>query len=183
MWKCEFGELEEAVLPFRRLETEVLVGELGRDSPPRSAVEESDLHEKRFVDFLDGVGFFGECGGQGVHADRSALILLDDGHQQTAIDLIEAVLIDLQHLKGCLSRRAIDVSGAADLSVIADAAEKAVGDARCSSTTSGDLESSIVVDADVENLRGAVEDDLEILVRVELEAKDESETGAQRRRE
>jgi hypothetical protein len=44
----------------------VFVGEAGGDAAAGGAVEEADLDEERFVDFFEGVFFFGECGGERV---------------------------------------------------------------------------------------------------------------------
>jgi hypothetical protein len=37
----------------------MLIGQPGRDAPSRRSVEKADLDEKRFINFLEGVLFFG----------------------------------------------------------------------------------------------------------------------------
>src|SRR5690242_18005751 len=87
---------EERVLALSRLQSEVLVGEMRYGPSPRSAIQEADLHEERLVDLFDRVGFFGEGRRQRVHADGTTLVLVDDGQQQLAVDLVEAVLVHFE---------------------------------------------------------------------------------------
>src|ERR1035441_2738486 len=94
--------LEQRLLPgsirLGTLDTEMLIREMGRHSPARGAIEKANLNEERLGDFFDGVGLFGQRGCQLIQAHRAALVLLDDGQQQLAIDLVEAVAIDFEHL-------------------------------------------------------------------------------------
>src|SRR6185437_16954409 len=93
------------------------------------AVEEADLDEEGFVDFFEGVFFFGECGGKRVQAYGATVIFLDDGAEQAAVEFVEAVRVDLEQCECGLRGGAIDLSLGADLGIVADAAEQAVGDA------------------------------------------------------
>ena len=45
------------------------------------------------------VALFADRGGQAADADRAAAELVDDRAQQPAIDLVEAVLVHLEHLQ------------------------------------------------------------------------------------
>jgi len=51
--------LKQAALAARYGEVEVFVGEAGGDAAAGGAVEEADLDEEGFVDFFEGVFFFG----------------------------------------------------------------------------------------------------------------------------
>jgi hypothetical protein len=81
----------------------VFVGEAGGDAAAGGAVEEADLDEEGFVDLFEGVLLFGERGGQRVEADRAAVVFLDDGAEQAAVELVEAVGVDLEHFEGGLA--------------------------------------------------------------------------------
>src|SRR5450755_241615 len=52
--------LEQGALSPVGSDAEMFVGELGRYSTARRAVEEADLDEEGFVYFFDGVGLFGQ---------------------------------------------------------------------------------------------------------------------------
>ena len=51
-------ELEQARLAARLFAVEIFVSALRRDAAPRRAVNHSDLHEIRLVDFFDRIFFF-----------------------------------------------------------------------------------------------------------------------------
>src|ERR1039457_1424207 len=92
--------LEQRLLPSRicsgPLDSEVFIRKMRRDAPARRPVEETNLDEEWLVDFLDRVRFFGQRRRQRVHADRPTLVFLDDGQQQLAVNLVEAVAIHLE---------------------------------------------------------------------------------------
>src|SRR5580658_5755006 len=104
-------ELEQRGLPASGGDAEMIVGELGGDAAAGSAVQETDLHEERFVDFFDGVGLFGQDCGQGAEAYGAALIFFDDGEEQLAVDFVEAVFIDFEQLESGLGSGQIDLAG------------------------------------------------------------------------
>ena len=156
----------------------MLVGEAGGDAASRGAVEEADLDEEGFVDLFEGVLFFGQRGRQGVEADGASVVFLDDGAEEAAVELVEAVGIDFKHFEGGHGGGAVDLAGCANLGVIADAAEEAVGDAGCAAGTHGDLGGAVAVDGDVEDFGGAFDDPAEFVVGVELEAEKDAEAGA-----
>ena len=101
------ADLEEAEFAGEG-DAEVLVGEAGGDAAAWGAVEEADLDEEGFVDLFEGVLLFGEGGGEGVEADRAAVVLLDDGAQQAAVEFVEAVGVDLQQRERGLRGGAVD---------------------------------------------------------------------------
>jgi len=71
-------------------ETEVSVGLGGGAAAAGGALEEADLHEIRFVDVLDGRGFFGADSSEGGEADRATSVVLDNGGEEAAIGGVEA---------------------------------------------------------------------------------------------
>ena len=91
------------------IDAEVFVGEAGGDAAAGGAVEEADLDEEGFVDLFEGVLLLGEGGGEGVEADWAAVVLLYDGAQEAAVELVEAVGIDLEQRESGLGGGAVDV--------------------------------------------------------------------------
>ena len=139
------------------------------------------MHEIGLVHFLDGVFFFAEGGGERAEADRPAGIFIEQRDHEVAVDFVEAVFIDAEHVQRFLSDFAGDAAGGADFGKIAGAAQKAIGDARRAAATAGDFFGAGIVHLDIQNFGGAVEDDEQIFRLVEIEAMDDAEAGAQRR--
>jgi hypothetical protein len=77
----------------------VLVGARGGDAAARRAVDEPDLQEVGFVDVLERAGILADRRGERGDADRAAAELVDDGEEELAVDLVEAVVVDLQQLR------------------------------------------------------------------------------------
>ena len=75
---------------------EMLVGQTRHDAPAGRALQEADLQQIRFVHVLDRVDLFAEHGGDCVYPDRAAIKSLDDRAQQLSIDVIKALLVDIQ---------------------------------------------------------------------------------------
>src|SRR5580700_8509835 len=71
----EQGVLSAA--PHLAGDLEIVECAIGADAAARSAVDEAELHQVRFVDFFDGVGFFVDRSGDGVHAYRAAAIFFE----------------------------------------------------------------------------------------------------------
>ncbi len=91
--------------------------------------------------------------------------------------------VDLEHSEGGVGDGAVDDAGAADLGVIADAAEEAVGDAGGAAGAKGDFSGAVGVDGDLEDFRAALDDEAEVVFCVELEAQEDAEAGTERRGE
>src|SRR5437667_58614 len=90
---------EQRALPSAGSNSEVFVGELRGNPAAGCAVQESNLDQEGLVDFLDRLRLFGEGGSQCVHAYWSALVFLDYRQQQLAVDVIETVAVNFQHLE------------------------------------------------------------------------------------
>jgi len=99
----------------------MLVGEAGGDPATGRAVEEADLDEEGFVDLFEGILLFGEGGGKGIEADGATIVLLNDGAEQAAIELVESVSIDFKEGEGGLGGGAVNDAGCANLGIVADA--------------------------------------------------------------
>ena len=158
----------------------MLIGEAGGDAAAGGAVEEADLDEEGLVDLFEGVLLFGERGGEGVEADGAAIVFLDDGAEEAAVEFVEAVGVDFEHFEGSHGGGTVDFPLGSYFRKITDAAEEAVGDAGCASGTHGDFGGAVAIDGDAEDLGGALDDPAEFVVGVELEAEEDAEAGAQR---
>ena len=77
----------------------------------------------------------------------------------------------------------IDDAGAADLRVVADAAEEPVRDARRAAAAQSDLRGAVLVNGNLHDLGGAGDDDAEFFFGKELQAQKDAEAGTERRRE
>ena len=164
-------------------DAEVAVAGLGDDAAARRAVDEAELDEVRLVDVLDGVARLADGSGECVEADGAARELLDHRAQHAAVGVVEAGLVDFEHAQGLVGDGVRDDAGALDLSDVAHALQQAVGDARRAAAAARDLERPLVLDGDVEDLGGALDDVHEGVGRVVLEARDDAEAVAQRRGE
>ena len=154
------------------------VGEAGGNAAAGGSVEEADLDEEGLVDLFEGVLLLGEGGGEGVEAYGAPVVLFDDGAEEAAVELVEAVGVDFQHFEGGVGGGAVDFALGADLGEVADAAEEAVGDAGGSAGAHGDFGGSVAVDGDSEDVGGALDDEAELVVGVELEAEEDAEAAA-----
>jgi hypothetical protein len=91
--------------------------------------------------------------------------------------------VDFEEFEGGYGGGAVDVAGGADFGEVADAAEKAVGDAGCATGAHSDFGGAVVVDGDAQDFGGALDDPAEFVVGVELEAEKDAEAGAERGRQ
>src|SRR5579884_788619 len=177
--QSESQESEEGALLSAGGDTEMLVSELGGDAAAGGAIQEANLDQKRLVDFFYRFGFFCQSGRQRVHADGATLILLDNGEQQLAVNLVEAVLVHFEHLEGGFRCGQVDFAGTPHLGVIPDPAEQPIRNAWRSAGAAGKLRRSRVINLDTQNLRRALQNDLEILDRVKLQPQHDSKARAQ----
>jgi len=161
----------------------MLVREAGRDAAAWGAVEKTNLDEEGFVDLFESILLFGEGGGESVEADRTAIIFLDDGAEQAAIKLVEAVGVDFQHFEGSDGGGAVDFSGGANFSEVSHTAQKTVRDARCAARAHGDLGGAVAVDGNTQDFCRPLDDPAKFVVGVELQAKKDAEARAQRGRQ
>ena len=73
---------------------------------------------------------------------------------------------------------AVDAALCADFGVVAHAAEQAVGDAGGAAGAHGDLGGAVAVDGDAEDLGGALDDEAEFVIGVELQADEDAEASS-----
>src|SRR6185369_6248811 len=173
---------EQRALSAGRRDSKMIVGELRGDASAGCAVQKSNLDEEGFVDFLYCIRFFRERCRQRAHSDRPTLILLDDGEQQLAIDLVESMLVDFEHLERGLGSRKVDLPRAANLGIIADPSQQAIRNAWSATRAAGNFPSAFFVDFDAQNFSRAFDNHLQIFICIKLKPQQEPETRTKRRR-
>src|ERR1035441_5011213 len=77
--------------------------------------------------------------GKSVQPHRPAIVLLDDREHQIAIDLIEAVLVHAKHGQRVARYPQRDVALRANFSIVADAPQQSIRDARRAPAASRDF--------------------------------------------
>ena len=128
-----------------------------RDAAARRAIEEADLDQERLVDLLDRVRLFGERRRPSCSRRPARPELLDDGEQQLAVDLVEAVIVDLEHLQRVVRDVGCDV--ARPRAPARSRAPGAAGGWRCAACRGerrGDLDARLLVDLNAEDLAPSV---------------------------
>ena len=83
-----------------RISAEMLVGKRRCHSASRRALDETLHDEERLVNLLYGAAILAYCRGNSAYAYRTATELVDDGGENLIINLIQAILVDIE----CLER-------------------------------------------------------------------------------
>src|SRR4030095_8952900 len=122
---------------------EMFVGETRHDSAAGRRWKEADLQQIRLVHVFDRIDFFAKDGRNRAHSDRSAIESLDDRAKQLAVDIVEALLIDIQQLQRAASHLRGDFSVAFPPGIAANTLQQTVGDARRAPTTFRDFRASV----------------------------------------
>src|SRR5450755_379901 len=162
------------------LDIEVIVGRIGGHAPARSADEEAELNQIGLVDFLNGIGFLGNGGGDGVQSNGAAMVFFEDRQHNFLIDFIEAEAIHFEQVEGGLGDGLGDAAVGTDLGVIAYAAQEAIGDARRSAATAGEFGGGIVIDNYGEQAGGALHDDFQFVDGIGIEPQHQTEAATER---
>src|SRR5580658_4866937 len=150
------------------------------DAAARSPRQKTLLQQVRFVNFLDGVGFFADRRGQALDADRSAVELVDYRTENRTVHLVEAGRVDFEQLERAQRNLARDDRRLVDLREVADAAQQAVYDSRRAARPRCELMRTALVDCHIQQ-RGRAADNLaEFLVIVKIEMEMLAEAVAQR---
>src|SRR6266545_1895103 len=163
------------------LVAEVVVGRFAGDAATRRALQEPDLDQIRLVEVFDGAAVLADRRRQRVEAGGAAVKALDDGGQQLAIDFVEAVVVDFEHLQSLSGDLRIHLAFVPHFGVVAHATQQAVGDSRRSTRAARDLVGGFGTDRNTENVGGAADDDGQRLDVVKIQTMDNPEPRAQRR--
>src|SRR5437763_10588587 len=153
----------------------MFVSQSSGDASPGGAVEKSNLNEKRLVNFFKGIWLFRQGCSQSVQAYRATAIFLNDGQHQAAVNLIEPMLIHLEHVEGGLGCGLVNSSVAAHLGKVTHPAQQTVGNSRGASGTVGKLRRAFVVNLDTQNLGGTLDDEFQLFIGIELQPQQDAE--------
>src|SRR5712691_2061159 len=164
----------------RRDDAEVAVrGERG-DAPAQRPLQEALLDEEGLEHVLDGFGVLADGVREVVEADRAARELLDHREQQLAVHDVEPQHVDVEHLERGLGDELGHGAIRLHLRVVPHAAQYPVGDARRAARAAGDLDRSVIIESNLQQARGAAHDRRQLVLAVELQARDDAEAVAQR---
>jgi hypothetical protein len=158
---------------------EVGVGQGCNFASTRGSFEEAFLDEEGFVDFLEGTGVFAESGGDGGESDRPTGELINDGGEESVVNAVKAVAVDIESFKGIAGDVFVDASVALHLGKVTDTSEEGVGDAGGAPAAGGNLVSGGVAAANTEDV-GTTEDDASkgggvVVFEVEVDAEASAE--------
>ena len=131
-----------------------------RDATARSAHQQAQTDQERLCDRLDRLRFLADRHSEGAQADRTPAEAIDDRLQDRAVDAIQTDGIDLVQLQGSHCRIGIDHTGSMHLCPVAHPTQQPIRDARSPPTSTGDLRTTLVGDADVEQAGTATHDAL-----------------------
>ena len=82
--------------PLRPGQAEVPVGLERGDAAARRAADEALLQQVRLDDLLQGIARLGQRRGNGLDADRAAVVALGDAGEVAAIERVEALGVDFE---------------------------------------------------------------------------------------
>lgn len=77
----------------------MLVGKRRCHSASRRALDETLHDEERLVNLLYGATILAYCRGNGAYAYRTATELVDDGGENLVVNLVQAILVDVERLE------------------------------------------------------------------------------------
>lgn len=177
------GLQEFGLDPGGGLEAEAFVAEWGDDASLGGAFHVAFLDEVGLVDFFEGSGFFTDGDGETADAYGAASEFGENGVEHAFVHFVEAIAVDIEHGEGLIGNIAGDFVVGADLGVVAHPAEEVVGDAGGAAAAGGDFEGTGVIDIDIENAGGALDDLFKFFVGVVVEAVAHAEAGAEGGRE
>src|SRR5262245_42059859 len=102
----------------------------GRAPPIRTAHDVPDLQQNRLDDLGERFGLVIDRGGNGLEPHRPTAVLVDDRREESAVQPIQPHRIHAFPIERVGGDGCADHSVAPDLTVVPDAAEQTVGDAR-----------------------------------------------------
>ena len=119
-----------------------------RHAAARGAHQEALLDQKRLGDVLERAAFLAERCRQAVDPDRAAVEALDDGGEELAVEVVEALTVYLEQIERCICNRLLDAAIGAHLGVVAHAAQQSIRDPRRAARALRDAARAAGVDAD-----------------------------------
>lgn len=124
-------------------DAEMLVRAAGGDPATRRALQETELDQVRLVDIHDCVRLLARRRRHRLDADRAAIELINNCRQDTAVGVVQAEVVNIEHGEGAPGdlRRRNPIG--TYLRVVADALEETVRDAGRAAGTAGDLRAAV----------------------------------------
>ena len=158
----------------------MLVGKRRCHSASRRALDETLHDEERLVNLLYGAAILAYCRGNGAYAYRTATELVDDGGENLVVNLVQAILIDVERLERHLGNIVSDGSVALYLGEITHSSQQGIGDTRGSARTAGDFHSRLILYRHLQEHRTSLDNLLKRSRVVIFEMQIDSETSTQR---
>src|SRR5439155_26698287 len=147
------------------------------------ALEIPLLQEIRLVHALDRLRGLTDRRSERLEAHGPAAELVGDRTKEAAVAVVETRVVDLERGKGFTRDGEGHLAVVADLGVIADAFQPAIGDPRRASCPHCDLVRGRGLDLDLQDARGPADDLLERLRLEEVEVVDGAEAVPERGRQ
>src|SRR6478752_6167693 len=155
----------------RRREAQMLVGTSRCNTAAGGALEKSELDQIGFVDIHDRIGFFTGGGGKRLNPNRTAIELVDDRNENTAVNVVESKLVDIQHLERAHGNIARDLAITMNLRVVTNSLQQSIPDTRRSTRPQGNLASAIIIHRRFEDRRRTANDLFHRIMIVEIESQ------------
>ena len=143
----------------------MLIRQFRGDATTWSALQESNLEQKRFVDVFNRVDFLTQDSGDRVDTHRSPVEFVDNRPQKPPICFVKAMLIDVQQPQRVTRNRVVDLAVTADFSKIPRSLQQPVGDARCSTGALRNLGGPRDGDWGLEDVGGPPDNNLKVRLR------------------
>src|SRR5712691_5660205 len=109
-----------------------------------------------------------------------AIEFLDYGEQEFSVHLIKAKGVHFHAIERIVGDLSCYPPVVIDLGIVAHAAQQPINYARCAARAAGNFARAVFIDLNAENIRGALADNFEVFVGIEVQMKNDSETTAQR---
>src|SRR5512138_3020444 len=98
----------------------MLICGLGRDASLSRSVQEAELEEIGLDYVHDRILLLTDRGGDGIQADRSATVFVDDRLEHAAVEVVQTERVNLQEVKRFFGNLRGDLPISADLGIVTD---------------------------------------------------------------
>ena len=148
---------------------------------PRGADEQALLQQEGFHHSFQRGGILSKSRRHGLKSNGSTAVLVHQQHQQPPVSGIEATVIHPVHAQGLGHQFGVNAVGLSlNTGHIPNPAQKTVGDSRGAAAGTGDPGAGFGGEVDLQQIRRASHDRLQVLLAVELQTLNQPETVPQR---
>ena len=158
----------------------MLVGQPRGAAAPGRPGQKAHLHQVGLTEIFQRDGLFAQSRCQRFQAHRAAVVHLDDGAQQAAVQLIQPQGVHVHPLEAHEGDIPVNDAVSQHCGKIADALQKAVGHTRRAPAALGQLVSTLRGDGLVQDARRALDDAGKLIRAVEFQLEQHAETVPQR---